>query len=48
MAKHHEMGVQMIRNTRFENARLKGMADQMAANQTREIGELTRTRQRVS
>lgn len=47
MAKHHEMAIQMTRDTRFDTTRLKQMADQMAANQTREIGELKRTRQRV-
>ena len=48
MAKHHEMAIHMIRDTRFDNAKLKGMADKMAANQAREIEELKRMRQRVS
>ena len=48
MAKHHQMAIQMTRSTRFETARLKEMADKMAANQVGEIDELKRTRQRVS
>lgn len=48
MTKHHQMAIQMTRNTQFQNSQLKQMADKMSANQTREIDELKRTHQRVS
>jgi uncharacterized protein (DUF305 family) len=48
MAKHHQMAIQMTQQTKFDTARLKQMADKMVANQTKEIDELKRTRQRVS
>jgi uncharacterized protein (DUF305 family) len=48
MAKHHQMAIQMTQQTKFETARLKQMADKMVANQTKEIDERKRTRQRVS
>ena len=48
MAKHHEMAIQMTKETHFDNTRLKQMADKMVANQTKELGELKQTRERVS
>jgi uncharacterized protein (DUF305 family) len=48
MAKHHEMAIEMTRETRFDTARLKQMAEKMSENQRRELEQLLRTRQRVS
>ena len=48
MAKHHEMAIRMTKETHFENARLRSMADKMVASQTKELEELKRTRQQIS
>jgi uncharacterized protein (DUF305 family) len=48
MTKHHEMAIRMTNETHFDTAKLKQMAEKMKANQTKEIGELKRTRQQVS
>ena len=48
MSKHHQMAIQMARDTQFQNAKLKQLADKMSANQAREVEELKRAHQRVS
>jgi uncharacterized protein (DUF305 family) len=48
MARHHEMAIEMTKETRFDSPMLKRMAEKMTANQTRELDELKRARARVS